>query len=133
MSYRGHFISFAGKVKSVVKKESGDQEKQKIPSTFRERMLFVIWLAGKVLGTDNSQQFARALRKGASQLSKWVNENPRPEWESIKKIADTVRVDPMWLDDPIRPGAHVPPDFEEWLTARRERQAAEAKPRRSAK
>jgi transcriptional regulator with XRE-family HTH domain len=106
-----------------VKKLSDVDEKEKAPSTFGERLLFAIWLSAKTLGTDNSKQFARAIGKGAPQLSKWVNEKPRPEWPSIKKIADAVGIDPLWLDEPTREGAKEPDDFPAWLRARRKRLA----------
>ncbi len=90
-------------------------------SSFGDRLLFVIWLAGKVLGVDNGKQFAAAIGKGPSQLSRWLNEDPRPNWETIKAIADSVKISAVWLDDPSRADATEPPDFAEWLRARRQR------------
>lgn len=115
-----------------MKKVSGVKGKHDQPPTFRERMLFAIWLAGKVLGVENSKQFAKAIGKGASQLSKWVNSNPRPALESIKLIATAVGISAAWLDDPKQPDAREPADFPVWLAARRAFEQEEAaKPRRS--
>lgn len=113
-----------------MKKVSGAQEHNANPSTFRERLLFVIWLSGKVLGVENATQFAQAIGKGASQLSKWVNENPRPEWGSIRSIAEVVGISAAWLDDPMQRDAVEPAEFPEWLAARHSREAAAAKARR---
>lgn len=117
-----NFIAFSGKVNSLVKKTSGQETQQNRPSAFGERLLFVIWLAGKVLGVENSKQFAAAVGKGPSQLSRWVREDPRPGWETIKSLADAVSIDPLWLDEPTRQGAREPADFPQWLQARRQRE-----------
>jgi transcriptional regulator with XRE-family HTH domain len=95
------------------------------PSSFGERLGFVIWLAGKVLGVDSGKQFAQAIGKRSSQLSRWLKEDPRPEWATIKRMADAVGVSPMWLDEPTANGAVEPDDFPEWLVARRRRLADE--------
>jgi transcriptional regulator with XRE-family HTH domain len=121
MFVRSNFIASHSNVNSRVKKVSGSERQQKSPSQFGERLLFVIWLAGKILGVENAKQFAEAIGKGQSQLSRWVKEDPRPEWTTIKRIADSVSVDPLWLDEPSRPGAVEPADFAQWLDARRTR------------
>ena len=105
-----------------MKQSSGPERKETGQSTFGERLLFVIWLGGRVLGVENNKQFAEAIDKGAAQLSKWVREEPRPSWENIKTIAGAVGVEAAWLDDPARAAGSEPPDFAEWLAARRERE-----------
>lgn len=102
--------------------QSSGRPKKGDESTLSERLLFAVWLSGKILGTENSKQFAAQIQKGASQLSKWVNESPRPSWENIKLIADAVRISAVWLDDPSRSGAQEPDEFPEWLASRRRRQ-----------
>jgi transcriptional regulator with XRE-family HTH domain len=102
------------------------------PPSFGERLTFAIWLAGKVLGVENSEQFARAAKKGPSQLSKWAREDPRPNWDSIKALAEAVQIDPVWLDDSTRPNAIEPPDFPQWIAARRQR-AQQTRPKRRAR
>lgn len=89
-----------------------------------ERLLFVIWLSGKVLGADDSKSFAAAIGKGPTQLSRWVSEKSRPEWDTVKKIAQAVGISAMWLDDPSHPDAIEPPDFATWIIPRRAKQKA---------
>jgi len=131
MSTGSNNIAFARNVNSLVKKDSVHHPQQNGQATFGERLLFVIWLSGKVLGVENAQQFAKAVGKGASQLSRWVREDPRPNWDSIKRVADAVGVDALWLDEPGRKGAVEPPDFPEWLAARRLRAQPKGKRRAS--
>lgn len=101
-------------------------------STLGERLLFAVWLGGKILGAENSKQFADAIGKGAPQLSKWVKEEPRPSWENVKLIADAVGIDAGWLDDPTRAGTVEPPDFAQWFAARKDREKANRKVARHA-
>lgn len=97
------------------------------PATFADRLLFVIWLAGKELGVENVGQFADAIDKNPTQLSRWIKEDPRPSWDSIKRIADAVSVDAVWLDTPERPGTTEPPDFAKWFAAKLRREQPESR------
>jgi transcriptional regulator with XRE-family HTH domain len=112
--------------------QSSSRGRQAQSSTLRERLLFVVWLGGKILGAENSKQFAEVIGKGAPQLSKWINEDPRPSWENIKLIADAVRIDPVWLDAPTRENAVEPTDFAQWIGARREREGKKSRVPRGA-
>jgi transcriptional regulator with XRE-family HTH domain len=103
-------------------KRISSQGEKPAPSELGERLLFTVWLAGKILGAQNAKQFAEVIGKGAAQLSKWVQGKPRPSWESIKLVADSVGIDPVWLDDPTRAGAAEPADFAQWLAAKRGRE-----------
>lgn len=113
-----------------MKQSSSLASKQNAPASLGERLLFSIWLAGKKLGTENSKQFAAEIEKGAPQLSRWVTGEQIPSWASIKIVADAVGIDPVWLDDPTRDGAKEPPDFGEWIAARRARERKEGPKRR---
>lgn len=99
------------------------------PSTFGERLAFAIWLAGKVLGVENAKDFAGVLGKGQPQLSRWLREDPRPAWPTIKQIAEAVDISALWLDDPTARGAIEPEDFGQWLENRRARAARAARAR----
>jgi transcriptional regulator with XRE-family HTH domain len=105
-----------------VTQNTGHGRQSERPATFGERLLFAIWLGGKVLGTDNTKEFAEAIGKNGSQVSKWIAEDPRPGWDSIKAVATAVGIDPAWLDDPQAQRAEVPADFPQWIAARRERE-----------
>lgn len=119
-----NFIDSQIKVNSRVSPISGRKERDDEQlSAFGERLLFAIWLAGKVLGVENAKDFAEAIGKDASQLSRWMKESPRPSWGTIKKIADSLGINAQWLDEPTREGASVPDDFPVWLAARRRREA----------
>ena len=96
-------------------------------STLSERLLFVIWLSAKVLGTNTGQAFAAAVGKQAAQLSKWLNGELEPSWATIKVLADGVKISAAWLDDPTRPEAVEPPDFATWLAAQRSQRDATRK------
>lgn len=109
-----------------MKRLSSQPERAEL-SELGERLLFAVWLAGKILGAQNAKQFAEVIDKGAAQLSKWIQGTQRPSWESIKLVADAVQIDPVWLDDPTRPGAVEPPDFDQWFAARRAREKPPAK------
>lgn len=85
----------------------------KLP-TIGDRLRFVAWFAALKLGVDSGQELAALLGGAKNQFSKWVNENPRPSWESIKRIATTVGINAAWLDDPSLPGAVEPEDWAEW-------------------
>lgn len=117
-----------------MRKISGLEEKQDgrpvVKSTFRDRLFFVIWYAGRELGTENMKQFGEAIGKKGTQLSKWAKEEPRPSWESIKAIADVVHLSAAWLDDPDRLEAQEPPEFAGWLAARRQREQREQREKR---
>ena len=88
---------------------------------FGDRLRFVVWLSSYTIGVDSGKELAAALGKGENSISKWVNEKPRPSWESIKLIADTVGVDAVWLDDPSRLGAREPEQWPQWWGSRHER------------
>lgn len=105
-----------------------DKENEPL-STMGDRLLFTIWLAGKVLGVDSAKDFADAIGKGATQVSNWVKGQKRPEWDTIKRIADAVGINAVWLDDPTRSEAVEPPDFAEWIRPRREREKLKARRR----
>lgn len=92
-------------------KRSSSRDEKSSSDDLGERLLFAVWLGGKILGTTNSKQFAEVIGKGAAQLSKWIQGKPRPSWESIKLVADAVQIDAVWLDEPQRPGAIEPPDY----------------------
>ena len=64
------------------------------------------------------------LGKGTGQLSSWANENPKPSFENIRLIAETVGVSAAWLDDPTSREAEgkEPELFAQWLAARRSRE-----------
>ena len=101
---------------------SSSDGKQLAPSTLSERLLFAVWLAGKTLGAQNGKQFAEEIGKGAPLLSRWITGEKRPNWDSLKTVADAVGISAIWLDDPTRPEAVEPPDFGQWLIARRARE-----------
>lgn len=122
MGARGNKVVSQGKVNSGVSEKSSSDNQDDSPSTIGERLLFCTWLSAKVLGTESQREFARAIGKGGTQLSKWIAEDPRPSWDSIKAIADALGINAAWLDEPGR-GGDVPRDFPEWLAARRRRQA----------
>jgi transcriptional regulator with XRE-family HTH domain len=112
------------KVNRRVSKSSGrERTKKERPPTLRERLLFVVWLAGREVGTDGSGDFAQAIGKDPTQLSRWVKERERPSWDSIKRLADAVGIDAVWLDEPTRSGAVEPPDFPRWYASRLKREA----------
>lgn len=116
-------------VNRPVRKSSESADKRiRLPS-LRERLLFVIWLAGRELGVDSQQSFAQAIDKDPTQLSQWVREEKRPSWDSIKRVADAVSVDAEWLDDPTRQGAAEPPDFQKWFVSRLKRESEERRKR----
>lgn len=114
-------------VNRPVSKSSKSSSKRISPPSLRDRLLFVIWLAGRELGVENAKQFAEAIDKDPTQLSQWVREEKRPSWASIKKVADAVGVSPLWLDEPTREGAVEPEDFQRWLISRRKREADQDK------
>ena len=101
--------------------------KQNHPASFGDRLRFVIWLSALRLGTDSAKELSEVLGKGKNQLSKWVAENPKPGFPTIKRIADVVGVSPSWLDDPTSSDAREPEFFAEWYAARLERQRAGAR------
>ena len=132
MACQDNKLDSRDKRKGSVTKFSIPVTQENEPPSFGERLTFAIWLAGKVLGVENSEQFARAAQKGPSQLSKWIREDPRPNWESINALAKAVQIDPVWLDDPTRPNAIEPLDFPQWIAARRLR-AHQTRPKRRAR
>lgn len=90
--------------------------------TFGDRLRFVVWLAALNLGVESGQELAAAMGTAKNQVSKWLNEKPRPSWDSIKLIAKTVGIDAAWLDDPALPGAQEPTLWGEWWEKRQEYQ-----------
>ena len=92
-------------------------------SQFGERLRFVVWLAALRLGIESGKDLAAALDKRPGQLSSWIKEDPRPSFDNIRLIAETVGVSAAWLDNPLSPDAEgkEPEKFAEWLAARRAR------------
>lgn len=89
------------------------------PSTYGERLRFVMWLAELELGVSSGKDFALAAGKRENQISRWLKEDPKPGWEITKGLAILAGVSPAWLDDPLTPGATEPELFGRWLDARR--------------
>jgi transcriptional regulator with XRE-family HTH domain len=99
-------------------------------SLFGERLRFVIWLAALRLGVESGKELAAAIGKRQGQLSSWIKEDPRPSFENIRLIAETVGISAAWLDNPeaAEAAGKEPELFAEWLAKRR----ARAKQRRRA-
>lgn len=104
----------------MTQESSGDQQSTRLESTIGDRLRFVIWFAALRLGAWTSKEFAAAVGKAESQLSRWVRDAPRPDWSNTKDIAGKVGVSAAWLDDPASPDAQEPELFQPWLRARRE-------------
>lgn len=102
---------------------TGPSKSREPASHFSERLKFVIWLAGLRLGVESGKELAAVLGKGTGQLSSWANENPKPSFDNIRLIAETVGVSATWLDDPAAKDAEgkEPELFAEWLQKRRAR------------
>lgn len=107
--------------------DTSADKKKPVPSSFGDRLKFVIWLSALRLGTWSAKEFARALDKSEAQFPKWAKEDPKPAWPTIKSLATPVGVQAAWLDDPDLPGAQEPELFQDWLAARRSWKAAQAK------
>jgi len=99
---------------------------------FGDRLRFVVWLSAQTLGVDSGKELAAVLKKGSGQLSSWVNEKPRPSWDNIRLIADTVGVNARWLDDPMSKDAVEPELFAAWWKPRAEKLLAAEPQRRRA-
>ncbi len=96
-------------------------------ATFGDRLRFVVWLSALRLGVASGKELAEAIGSGPSQLSKWIAENPRPEFNSVRRIAEKVGVSALWLDDPSAPDAREPELFAEWWAARQRHEADQRK------
>jgi hypothetical protein len=119
----------------TIENESPGQDKSAEPA-FGDRLRFAMWLSAMQLGTWNAKEFAAAVGRQETQISRWAREDPKPGWDVIKDLAVRVRISPTWLDDPSTPGAMPPEMFDQWLDARRRfvaQRNAEQAPRRSAK
>lgn len=108
----------------MAKSSSASAQSREPASEFGERLRFVIWFAGLQLGVESGKDLAAVLGKGSGQLSSWVNESPRPSFENIRLIAETVGVSPAWLDNPTSRDAEgkEPELFAAWLAKRRARE-----------
>lgn len=96
------------------KKDSHSQEDVlNRPSTYAERLGFVIWLAVYELGVDGATKLSKAIGKGENTLSKWAQD--QPSYELSKLVATAVKVSPSWLHDPTSPDAVEHPWFAQWL------------------
>ncbi len=102
---------------------------QPVPQ-FGDRLRFAIWLSAKTLGVDSAKELAEVLGKRQGQLSDWLNETPRPQFENIKLIAETVGVSAAWLDDPASRDATQPNEWPEWWASRVKRRAGTAQAQR---
>lgn len=114
---RGNNTTFRRHVNTEMGKSFAPR-RQREP-TFGDRLRFVVWLSAYTVGAESGKELAAVLGKGDNSISKWVKEKPRPSWESIKLIADTVGVDAVWLDDPTRSGAREPEQWPQWWEKRK--------------
>lgn len=100
------------------------------PSTYAERVAFVIWLAVLELGIDGATKLSRAIGKQDNALSKWARE--QPSFEQSEVLADAVGVNATWLHNPKISGAVEPDLFAKWLRSTRlAAQAREVEPSRT--
>lgn len=108
----------------MAKSSAGAAKRSDPASQFGERLRFVIWFAALKLGVESGKDLAAVIGKNPGQLSGWANEDPRPAWENIRLIADTVGVSAAWLDNPDATDAQgkEPELFAEWLAHRRARE-----------
>lgn len=107
----------------MTRNRSGATRQHDPASLFGERLKFVIWLSALRLGVESGKDLAAVIGKGSGQLSSWANENPRPSFDNIRLIADTVGVSAAWLDNPasLDAAGKEPELFAEWLAKRRAR------------
>ncbi len=101
------------------KETSPGKQNEPQPPPFGERLKFVIWLSAFRLGLDSAKDLAEVLGKRPDQLSRWVKEDPRPSYDTIKLIAEKVEISAPWLDDPKSPDAREPELWKEWWSRRR--------------
>jgi hypothetical protein len=101
----------------VKKITSNPAEIRESPSTYAERLEFVIWYAMYTRGLDGANKLAEAIGKGKNTLSKWSKK--QPSFELSKMAADAVGVSPSWLHDPRSSDAVEPEWFANWLRSQR--------------
>lgn len=108
----------------MAKLSSGTTKRPEPGSQFGERLRFVIWFSALRLGLESGKDLAAVIGKRPGQLSGWANEDPKPSFENIRLIAETVGVSAAWLDDPTSREAEgkEPELFAEWLAKRRARE-----------
>lgn len=97
-------------------KSSHDAKKDK-PSTYAERLYFVIWYAGYTRGLDGANKLAEAIGKRDNTLSKWIAK--QPSFDLSRLAANAVGVSPSWLHDPSASDAVEPEWFPGWLKSQR--------------
>lgn len=112
-----------------MKVSSAEKQKNHSDSTFGDRLRFVIWLSAYNLGTESGKELASVIGKRPDQLSKWVKEDPRPEFGNIRLIAEAVGVNALWLDNPAATNAVEPEMWSEWYAQRLARRAAQKRKR----
>ena len=110
-------------------KVSSPKKQKRSVSTFGDRLRFVIWLSAYNLGTESGKELAQVIGKRPDQLSKWLKEDPRPEWDNIRLIAETVGVSALWLDQPESVEAIEPEMWGEWYAKRQARHAVQERKR----
>lgn len=87
------------------------------PSTFAERLEFVIWYAVSTLGIVGATKLSRAIGKQENTLSKWAAK--QPSFEQSEILANAVGVNATWFHNPASSGAVEPDLFAQWLRSTR--------------